>query len=670
MVAQLSLTNKNIIIDNVVTYNSDGEPLSYLYDDKWSFIGMQKAAPGQSLVVSFSKTDPRFKNSIQEILFQIIKYHEAEYNETATFSMVNRWKKGFQKIAECLDSTEWSKLDSDLEYRQFKRKLLDMKLTLGSIKEAYTPLSKLYHIGHIKRFIHSHEITSLAKSKITKQAIAIPMRMYSEILKKAIEVVELYHPYRNEIADVMKLAYDTEDKVRNSKRIQEESLASNPNSKKGPLDKNKAILNIIKSLTNKFTHNIPNFDINLDGSQLNKIQTACIIVVLAFSGVRRTESLSFNTESFSFKEIANGKNVAILSGVTTKGNDGIPITVNWQTHPIVLDALQLAQVTTQPLREIYKVQITERFNSNLITKDEYLNALSDISSAFISVARNKGNSRYVFNDSGKTSRLTKFMIDYDIRSTPEDIAEFDLLNPGWAGSLLINSVLPRLSNHDFRRTFAVFFSRYGFGTASGIKFQYKHKNINMANYYLNNVSLSMFSDITLDMDLLEILQSEAVAFGVDVYDEIYNKSLYLSGTQGISIANEKIKKTLSEQDIYMTRGEIERLIKNGDISIVQLPTGGYCTNPSCERLCSMGLFAVEDAKCSFRVNTDITAQKISQQRLRLIDQFSGLNDGDKYRNSILVALKQRILDMEVILHAHKIDFVNFNSEIKGLLNDN
>ncbi|TOC21890.1 hypothetical protein CGJ88_25535, partial [Vibrio parahaemolyticus] len=70
--------------------------------------------------------------------------------------------------------------------------------------------------------------------------------------------------------------------------------------------------------------------------------------------------------------------------------------------------------------------------------------------------------------------LKKFIKDLDYKATTEDVEEFNMLNPTREGELKIGGTYSGLTSHDFRRTFAVFFVRYGFGTASGIKFQFKH----------------------------------------------------------------------------------------------------------------------------------------------------------------------------------------------------
>ncbi len=73
------------------------------------------------------------------------------------------------------------------------------------------------------------------------------------------------------------------------------------------------------------------------------------------------------------------------------------------------------------------------------------------------------------------------MKEFNITATAEDVDEFDLLNPERAGSLKVGGGLPRLSPHDLRRSFVVFMVKNRLGNALTVKYQLKHRNINMSN---------------------------------------------------------------------------------------------------------------------------------------------------------------------------------------------
>ncbi|SGZ08893.1 Putative uncharacterized protein [Moritella viscosa] len=321
------------------------------------------------------------------------------------------------------------------------------------------------------------------------------------------------------------------------------------------------------------------------------------------------------------------------------------------------------------LREKYKSKIQNKGESGEYSDAEKRVALKQVQSAFIPPCFAGQDVTYV--TTAMDSKISAQAKKWGIKATSADVEEFDLLNPAWEGGLKVGGFLPKLTPHDFLRTFSVFFKRYNFGSAAGIKFQFKQHNINMADYYANNATLMHMNDVLLDKDLLKEMDEAGIALGVDIYDEIYNKSENLSGLGGEDIAKNKLEDQLeklkSGNDIYMSREEIEKGVRSGELAIVQLPTGGYCTNTSCERVCGIGQFIAEKSKCIHQVYTDKTAKLLARQRKRLIDQFKGMNLGDRLKNSILAGLKQKILDAEITLKKHKIEFEPFIDEILGVM---
>ena len=300
----------------------------------------------------------------------------------------------------------------------------------------------------------------------------------------------------------------------------------------------------------------------------------------------------------------------------------------------------------------------------LIQAAEYKRSLREAQSAFLAVRPNKKTGSYLSKTVGK---IVNIMQSFDIVATQSDVDEFNKLNPVREGQLKLGGFLPKLSPHDFRRTFAVFFRRYNFGTVASIKFQYKHENINMSDYYANNARLQAMSDIMLDKELLTILHDEGVNLGVDIFNEIYNESSFLSGMGGERITQDKFDKLKSGHNIYMNREEIEKLVKNGTLSVVKLPTGGYCMNATCSRVCGIGQFSAEITPCTHQVITDNEAKTILRQNNRLVKSFKELNNGDPFMKSILIGMKQKIKRNEITIKQHQLKFEEFNDSIQGVI---
>ncbi len=636
-----------------ITYTSDGEPMSYHYDDKWSFVGTQQVAKSKYPIVSFKNTNPKFKREIQDTLYLLYNDYKDKEFIAPTYNQLKQWKLGLDIISLIINSTCWKTLNDKQEFLQFKNKLKEMKLGRSSIEGGVINVfNRLFNSELINLMVNGRELITLCSSKSVKQHIAVPTRMYTLLLKNCIKTIEAYHPYRHEISNVMEKAYKNQNKVKNESFMKSNILSTTDD----------AIGFRLRKLNSEIENCIPDFHIDMQGIQLGKIQSACLVVLIAFSGVRVGEALEFSSESYKEKEIGSGKKIAVLHGAMTKNNEGIPKKEIWQTHPIAKDALELAEFMTQFLRKIFSGKVQLQLDSGLINQDEYDKAMSEMKSAFIPLKVGTQKNRYVA--SGTDRKLNKMIQSLGIKATEDDVIDFNMLNPSREGDLKVNGFLPKFSAHDMRRTFAVFFKRYGFGTAAGIKFQYKHQNIQMSDYYACNAELARMNDVLMDVELINMMEEEGIRFGIDTYDEIYNQSKNLSGMEGLRIAKDKLKAGF---DIYMTRNEIERLVRKGDIAVVQLPTGGYCTNSSCERVCGTGLFIGEKNKCANSVQTDKTAKQLAKLRKRLIDQFRGLNDGDHLRNSILVGFKQKIKDIEITLSKHEIIYDKFEDKVKGII---
>ncbi|MDG3424488.1 hypothetical protein P5E72_23650, partial [Vibrio parahaemolyticus] len=527
---------------------------------------------------------------------------------------------------------------------------------ISSIQQILQTFNKLTEYGLLNVYIDSKVLMKCASSGRSKQHVAIPHRLYQRILSRALEVVEKYHPYRHDISHVMSQAYDIHKRMWSGERLVTDGRGSGRDElSMSP----KAIHKRVREAMKRIGHDIPDFDVKLDGSQLSDILVSCLIVTQGFSGVRIGEAVSFNANSAD-KGIVNNKEVTVLTGETTKGHNAKPKTVTWQSHPVAKVALELAYDMMAANRAFYQKGVDEKERQSE-TKEKINHMRRQLESAFLvpKLSRQASNN-YIFRP---WRSLKKFIKDLDYKATTEDVEEFNMLNPTREGELKIGGTYSGLTSHDFRRTFAVFFVRYGFGTASGIKFQFKHENINMSGYYANNAELAQMNDLLMDEEILEELKEAAIDLGVDIFDEIFNQSEHLSGAKGEAIMQDRMKKLEAGESIFMTREQIEENIRRGNFHIMQLPSGAYCTNGSCDRVCGTLSFRAEIKECEHKVVSDKGAKVIAKQRDRLIAKFTNLNTGDPLKSSILTGLKQKIQVEELTLKAHEIPYKPFKDDI-------
>ncbi|SHH36112.1 hypothetical protein SAMN05216361_4383 [Marisediminitalea aggregata] len=630
-----------------VTLNPDGTTLSRIFDVVWYFSGQEQNKVNSVLTVTFGYIDTEYRQDIQAALALIMNAYKERKRTVPSRSQVRQWKDGLLDVRQFLGSSDWGSLSDDVIYNRFKRSLKnrirERMWSKGKANLIATALNKLRESGLSSRIPDCKEIKSWVV-KERQQHIAIPIRMYQQIIAQAIDVVETYHPHRYAISEIQTVV----DEIH-----REESARTDvkPTSANG-----RAAYRV-----SELQHAIPNYKPSKKGTNLRRILDACAMVALAFSGVRVGELISMNKHSYEEK---GASAIPTLVGEETK-REGLPIRETWQTHRVVKDALELATDATQYLRDIYTSKNNKNLKDGSISQEQYKHYVRQINSAFLATQCEKVKTSYCGSNADRT--FNTFIASSGIVATQADVEEFDRLNPSRNGQLMVGGTLPKLTPHDFRRSFAVFFKRYGFGSSATIKFQYKHRNINMSNYYSNNAQLQRMEDVLLDNDLLALLNEEGIRMGVDIFDEIYNESEQLGGAGGERIAKDKFERLRSGEHVYMTRSEIDRLVRNGTLSVVKLPTGGYCTNATCSRVCGIGEFTTEIKPCEHQVITDNQAKVILRQNRRIIKAFREMNTGDPMMNSILIGQKQKIKRNEQMIKDFNLSFEPFDDKIKGII---
>ncbi|MDF0797153.1 hypothetical protein P1S66_23430 [Escherichia coli] len=638
-----------------VSSYSDGSVESYIFDKKWKFSGAIQVGVGGLTDISFSRIDMKYRKYIQSTLAYIMDEYKQKNKTHPTIGQLQHWKNGLKYIVQSLGECNWNLLSDDRIFKQFKKSFSELaikrSLSQTLINNVVTTFGLLNSLNLCHRIVTIKSL-NIQSIKPTKQYIAIPTNIYQQILNDAISTVESLHPHRHEISALMNRIQTIYDEEKNRKD-RSSSLGQ--------------INDRTRNRIRKIGHNIPDFKLTRDGTNISNILTPCAIVLLAFSGVRVGELNSFTKDSYEERAGEHGDNICFLKGETTKTVNGIPKKEVWQTHRISKDALELAYDCTAYLRTTYIDDVNKQYTEQKINLDEYKKTLRVLESVFLPVTLGGSKKTNYSSTAARSKNLKSYLEQLNIKATKEDVDSFNTLNPSWHGELKEGQFLPKISAHDFRRTFAVFFKRYGFGTTSTIKFQYKHRNINMSEYYGKNAQLQYFEDVLLDSDLIQLLHEEGVNIAVDMFDEIYNDSETLSGLGGERIAKDKFEKLRSGDKVYMTRTEIESLVRNGTLSIVKLPTGGYCTNSSCSRVCGIGEFSAEIKPCEHQIITDKEAKRTQRQNKRLINTFRDLNNGDPMMKSILIGVKQKIKINESLIINHGIKVTAFEDNIKGII---
>ncbi|MBR9787977.1 MAG: hypothetical protein GYB40_08585 [Vibrionaceae bacterium] len=641
-----------------VTFSSNGDGLSRVFDVDWYFYALNQ----NQKKITFGHIDEKYRKDIQFYLYALMQWQKktSSSGSHAAVSSLIRARSSLFSLATSWGKSDFSALSSEREWKTCFKKLYGLGAEVSCRKMAST-INALNKAGLVRRYVHKNEYIKWVRPEIIeRQAIAFPEAIHVSILKTVVEFVETYHPYRHQISEAMEKLYTYQDDMLD---IELKALGVSVLSER----QMKTLIVRMSRTTRKWPERktIPNFSFDRKGSWLGTLLRMCFICVGLFTAARKEELLSMNKGSYDDSLVAVPK----VSGFSTKGNKGEKIYTTWNTAPISKLALELAFDATQAARKYSLKRLGDGYQNGQLTQDQYNAKRQDLESAFISpdipndskVLINKASLRYTIDGARDALNMNEF----NITATAEDVEEFDLLNPNRVGTLEVGGGLPKLSPHDLRRSFVVFMVKNRLGNALTVKYQLKHRNINMSNWYANYTELARTNQLLMDAQLMSEFEEAIESSAVDAWDEIYNVSDTLSGAEGERISLNKAEKLAQGEKIVMSRSELLALVRSGDKSIVLLPTGGYCTNRNCERLCS--LIDIVEAPCEHKIVTDKAAKRLSRERDNLIASFRAINDMGDYANELILdARKKKIQSIEPTLAKHSIPFDSFNDDIKAV----
>lgn len=153
----------------------------------------------------------------------------------------------------------------------------------------------------------------------------------------------------------------------------------------------------------------------------------------------------------------------------------------------------------------------------------------------------------------------------------------------------------------------------------------------------------------IDTELQKEIAGENENYITDTFYYIYNEADMLAGPEGKRIRN--LRKE-GDSTIYMSREEILKQVKEGQLSIIEHP-GGYCTNPSCDRLC-------DTTTCQHKIVTKDQAQSLFKTRNSLIEKYNNILIVGLEMPNIISKIYFEIKAIEKVLTEHQLEFIAFN----------
>jgi integrase len=622
----------------VVAYDFSGNKRSLFSDVLWHFSSYYKVNNTTRTSLDFSSIAPMFRHTVKSHIWLLMRNRRAI--AVTTLQSYLTTSSGLQNLTSEIGGKSFEFLNTDNNYTKLLELCKKKRFSQATLKHMFNFINRLDSHGLVSRKILNINklVTKLGRS--SKQTIAIPERLASAIYKDALATVRFYHTYRHSIGDAQHEA----DKI---------LAAGITNNFSQEAKKLKQIYGLPKC-----------FNITRGYQDQNRIATACYLVIGGFSGMRYSEIASADKLAYHERSIDSENSISYIRSYSTKTNKGIPKETDWVTVPETKLAIELWHEIFEPARKKHRQELEK----TVLHKDEKEHALQRISSLCVQglgigkVIKEGKQKSYITQGSNLGSRITKELkrkskIDSTLLTTIEDVKEFDKLNPTCRGQLEVGKVLA-FSTHMVRRTFAVFIIRNRLGSIIDLKHQFKHLNVYMTQWYTNQVSTAVFNDLLLDRQFIDEMREINIHFQSTLLADLYNHGHH-SGKAGTRIITERDFYVKGDSGLYMTYEDVRWRVEMGMLSIVEHPTG-YCTNPTCSRICASDQSAVT---CEFEIVTKDKAVGRVLAYNNKVKRFTEVNESAIYMPNILYKMKMDILAMQKTFEHHAIEYKPFNGEI-------
>lgn len=620
----MKIENKKTPINSIddeiiISYDSEGKPYSKYSDDSW-YINES------DVLIPFNRLSGLFKKVIKEVIYKVIT-DESSLSYKSTVKNLLASSSIFEYCIKKVGGDSFSYLETESNFRKVLDACREKGLSYKTWKNALTLLFILKKQGLLKRDIGNADklAIDLAGGDFTKQTLAIPEKIASAYLSAAIQFIDKYHPHRKKISELFDV-------------FTKEYEAVKPFAKTN-VHCRQAALNKVGSYDTTL------FELDFQGSMLSLIRGACYMVLAGFTGSRDGEVKSFNLLSYDEKEFA-GIKIPVLKGTHTKPNiGGVERSASWVTIPLAKKAIELLWESYSFARELWKLRA-----ENIEHPDERSRFISESNQLFITIPFNTATVPAAGRQAIDKS-LRSFVKIVNYKATPDDVKEFNLLNPTRHGELQAGDILVP-NPHAFRRTFAVYLVRNKLASLLDLKYQFKHMNIAMTSWYSNQAHVASHFDMMLDNELLAEIAVENTNYMTDTLYYVYNEAETLAGPEGKRIMNLREN---SSTTIYLSREEIAQQVKEGRLSIIEHP-GGHCTNPRCDRVCDM-------TTCQYKLVTKEKALELEQVRERLMCKFTSMTEAKVNQPNILSRFYYEIRAIEQVLEEHRIPHSKFTADI-------
>lgn len=514
---------------------------------------------------------------VKLVLYYIIFSRKRRDNNITVSSIYNKFTH-LRKIALlCLNH------DCDFTSIQSNRSLLrDLKYHLADLswdsqKKYIQTLHQINKAGllyDIENFGFTEKyITDLKKNqdlqlKTYKQTILIPVSIYAKFIDSGLTFFEELAPSINNIYSML------DNELFYKYKVEKKHLQ--------PV--------IFKQLTEKYNLEAYFSKYEITNNQkllffFQAIQTLGAQLILCFSGMRKSESLNLNLNSYQEIKRRNLPSAWVFRGTTSKLTSAGAVATSWVTSDVIRNVIS----SLQTLVRIHKTWSDHKCTPTHLEIDQY-----PLFPSFAS--KHEVSFHPIFQmplGAYTQDHNTIYRIIAPIIFTENDYDELNKFNPlvDWLADYNLEFGKPwKFSPHQFRRALTVYCARSGLVKIPTLKRQLKHISYDMTFYYVNNymnakniIREAALISTHFEASLISEYKHETLLQQLSDFTENvvnYDKSSF--GAEGIRIQNQK---KLDDKPTYLTdRKTTEKYVFDGRITYRKTALGG-CSRPNgCNKL--------------------------------------------------------------------------------------
>lgn len=591
-------------LNPIVTYDVNGQPLNRFRDKQWDFLAY--ANQNTNRVKAKYKVGFRtlhisrtLSNELRAVvLHAFLNEYPKSNNARVGQAIYEQVSKFFIELND-KEKTSIAVLSKSIKFIEILSRI-GPKYALETLRSSLGGLAKIEKLGisgiNLTLPIKSGRLSGVDKEKtleglaqkycrsgssIGEQTLYIPIKIHSEMMKCAVEllteaeskikrIVGFFTEHWHIHALSEKIASEMPNHASLSKKkqaIRASSIRRRPskaNRKAGIITRAELLeKHQLKDIDNAYA---------ATGKGLfyytGIIAAACYIIIASFSGMREDEVMALKDDSYKIKGTKKRK-IHFLRSYESKISGGK--FVDYVTSPLSERAVNLLKKLHTPAKKL----IPELKNEPFLCITHPLLRLP------------------TYGVSCLTELLPNFMAHFNITVTAEDLRQHELFNPTSLKVINVGDVWP-LSSHQFRRTLIVNFLTHGITGVTQLKQQVKHMYAIMTEYYGEKADLAIALKMSRSSEFIKQLNEEKLELGVMMYKRFYQSDEHLEGVKGKEIERQR---GLAQQ---LTDDEIRLLVQTGAFKLTST-LFGFCTKGN---LCDKG-HIVDPTFCGARCETMI-----------------------------------------------------------------